>query len=54
VPLYEFAGHRKQLTEWAVKKGPDGMEEYKAKKNATSIDGLPGLTSPSSLPRRLE
>ena len=43
VPLYEFAGHRKQLTEWAVKKGPDGVEEYKAKKNATSIDGLPGL-----------
>jgi len=39
----EFTGHRKQLTEWAVKKGPDGVEEYKAKKNATSIDGLPSL-----------
>jgi hypothetical protein len=43
VPLYEFAGHRKQLPDWAVKKGPDGVEEYKAKKNRESIDGLPGL-----------
>lgn len=43
VPQYEFTGHRKQLTEWAVKKGPDGVEEYKSKKNRESIDGLPGL-----------
>ena len=43
VPLYEFTGHRKQLTEWAIKKGPDGVVEYQAKKNRESIDGLPGL-----------
>lgn len=43
VPLYEFTGHRKQLTEWAEKKGPAGVTEYKAKKNRESIDGLPGL-----------
>lgn len=43
VPLYEFVGHRKQLIDWANKKGPDGVEEYKAKKNRESIDGLPGL-----------
>lgn len=43
VPLYEFTGHRKQLTDWAVKKGPDGVEEYQSKKNRESIDGLPGL-----------
>ena len=43
VPLFEFAGHRKQLTDWADKKGPDGVAEYQAKKNRESIDGLPGL-----------
>ncbi len=43
VPLYEFTGHRPQLTDWADTKGPDGVEEYKAKKNRASIDGLPGL-----------
>jgi Pyridoxamine 5'-phosphate oxidase len=43
VPLFEFAGHRKQLTDWAEKKGPDGVTEYQAKKNRESVDGLPGL-----------
>ena len=43
MPLYEFTGHRQQLTDWAEKKGPDGVAEYQAKKNAASIDGLPGL-----------
>ena len=43
VPRYEFVGHRQQLIDWADKKGPDGVEEYKAKKNRESIDGLPGL-----------
>jgi hypothetical protein len=45
VPLYEFTGHRKQLTDWAEKKGPDGVAEYQAKKNRESIDGLPGLAA---------
>jgi hypothetical protein len=27
----------------AEKKGPEGMDEYRAQKNAFSIDGLPGL-----------
>lgn len=43
VPLFEFTGHRQQLTDWADKKGPDGVAEYQAKKNRESIDGLPGL-----------
>ena len=45
VPLYEFAGHRKQLTAWADTKGPTGVAEYQAKKNHTSIDGLPGIAA---------
>ena len=29
--------------EWAERKGADGLVAYRAQKNATSIDGLPGL-----------
>ena len=43
VPLFEFAGDRKQLTAYAERKGPQGMEAYKRKKNRESIDGVPGL-----------
>ncbi len=45
VPRFEFAGDRPQMAEWAVKKGPEGIREYQARKNHTSIDGLPGLPS---------
>lgn len=41
VPLYEFAGDRKQLIKWAEKKGGDGINAYWREKNQTSIDGLP-------------
>jgi hypothetical protein len=41
VPMFEFAGERKQLTAYAERKGPQGMEAYKRKKNRESIDGLP-------------
>jgi hypothetical protein len=43
VPLYEFQGKRKQLSDWAAKKGPAGLIDYQKEKNAESIDGLPGL-----------
>jgi hypothetical protein len=43
VPLYEFAGRREQLTDWADTKGADGVADYQARKNRQSIDGLPGL-----------
>ena len=45
VPLYEYVGDRDQLAKWAEHKGPDGIREYRAKNNAESIDGLPGLRS---------
>ncbi len=45
VPLYEYKGERSQLIAYAEKKGPEGMEEYKAQKNRSSIDGLAGLRS---------
>ena len=44
VPRYEYEGERDQLQKWATKKGPDGVDEYKKKNNALSLDGLPGLS----------
>jgi Pyridoxamine 5'-phosphate oxidase len=43
VPLYEFVGDRPQLDAWADHKGSEGLHDYAEKKNATSLDGLPGL-----------
>lgn len=43
VPLFEFVGERPQLTTWADNKGEDELRRYRAQKNRTSIDGLPGL-----------
>jgi hypothetical protein len=43
VPLMRFEEPRSRLLEWAEARGPEGLTEYRAQKNATSIDGLPGL-----------
>jgi Pyridoxamine 5'-phosphate oxidase len=43
VPLMSFVGDRDRLIEWAERKGVDGLVRYREEKNATSIDGLPGL-----------
>jgi hypothetical protein len=48
VPLYEYKGERSQLIDYAIRKGPVGLEEYKAQKNRSSIDGIAGLRSPGS------
>jgi predicted pyridoxine 5'-phosphate oxidase superfamily flavin-nucleotide-binding protein len=45
VPLYRYQGQRRQLVEWAEKKGDEKLVEYRQKNNALSIDGLPGLRS---------
>ena len=41
VPLYDYAGEREQLNEWANKKGEKGIKEYWKQKNQESIDGKP-------------
>ena len=41
VPLFDFKGHRDQLTEFACKMGDERMDEYRCQKNQISIDGLP-------------
>jgi Pyridoxamine 5'-phosphate oxidase len=43
VPLYSFEGERTRLVEWAHHQGPDGLVDYRAAKNAASIDGLPAF-----------
>lgn len=39
VPLFDYAGEREQLTDWAIKKGDVGLEKYWREKNQQSIDG---------------
>ncbi|MFL1406595.1 pyridoxamine 5'-phosphate oxidase family protein [Marinobacter sp. M1N3S26] len=39
VPYYDFRGERDTLTNWASKKGEDGLQAYWTEKNQLSLDG---------------
>ncbi len=41
VPFYEYVGERRTMSDWAAKKGADGLQQYIQEKNLTSLDGLP-------------
>jgi hypothetical protein len=41
VPYYSYEGERDHAEKWALNKGEDGLESYKAEKNRISLDGLP-------------
>lgn len=41
VPFYEHTGDRELLSDWAKKKGDDGLMEYWEEKNQSSIDNTP-------------
>jgi hypothetical protein len=41
VPLFDYAGDRQQLVNWALRKGDAGLEKYQQEKNRTSLDGKP-------------
>ena len=43
VPVLELVDERDVLTRWAEKKTPAELADYRAEKNAASIDGLPAL-----------
>lgn len=43
VPLMTFEGEREELPNWCRKKGDDGLVDYQKRKNAVSLDGLPGI-----------
>ena len=47
VPFMDFVEDRPTLTKWATGKSDDDLATYWAKKNATSIDGLPALPTGS-------
>ena len=41
IPLYDYVAERQIMSEWAAKKGEEGLSDYIQEKNLTSIDGLP-------------
>ena len=41
VPLYDYAGERTIMYDWAAKKGEAGLQAYIQEKNLNSLDGLP-------------
>lgn len=41
VPLFDYVGERDTLDRWARATGEEGLNEYRRKNNARSIDGLP-------------
>jgi len=43
VPRMEYLEDRDTLTNWAANRSTEELVEYRATKNARSIDGLPGL-----------
>jgi hypothetical protein len=54
VPAMTFVGERDLLRLHGEKRGPDGLAAYRAEKNATSLDGLPGPVSLVVTDRRPE
>ena len=43
VPFMEFRSDRDALDEWAAGQGAEKLSEYRHRKNARSIDGMPAL-----------
>jgi hypothetical protein len=48
VPLMSFEGERSLLQQWADVRDESTLEDYRARKNAVSIDGLPAYPSASA------
>ncbi|HEY8907128.1 MAG TPA: pyridoxamine 5'-phosphate oxidase family protein [Rhodoferax sp.] len=41
VPNYTYVDDRELLSDWATRKGEEGLKQYWKEKNQTSIDGIP-------------
>jgi hypothetical protein len=50
VPFFDFQGERDQLRRWVDARPHDEWAARRYEANASSIDGLPGLTPPGSAP----
>lgn len=48
VPLFDYAGEREQLLQWAEKKGEEGIRAYQEANNSVSLDGKPTGIFPSN------
>jgi hypothetical protein len=46
VPLMSFEQHRPTMDQWSRRKGPEGIRDYRAQVNRTSVDDLEGLDIP--------
>ena len=46
VPFFDYRGERDQLTRYIDNKTPEAWIESRYQRNATTIDGLPGLVRP--------
>ena len=40
VPLFDYVKDCNQLTRWAAAMGEAGLEDYRRRKNASSLDGF--------------
>lgn len=49
VPKMELVEEREILDAWADTRGPEKLATYHATRNATSLDGLPGLPAPAGV-----
>jgi hypothetical protein len=45
VPRYDYVEERDTMNRWLENRGRDGVEAYHAERNATSLDGLPSVSS---------
>ncbi|MDG4823632.1 pyridoxamine 5'-phosphate oxidase family protein [Asanoa sp. WMMD1127] len=52
VPLMTYEGDRDVLLQWASRKDDVALADYRRKKNATSIDGLPAFDVDAPAPGR--
>ena len=52
VPLYDYAGERHLLDQWAGRKGDAALAAYRTHRNRKSIDGLPPCPWPPVTGRR--
>ncbi len=41
VPCFSYLGDRESLSDWAIKKGDEGLRQYWGQKNQLSIDDIP-------------
>jgi len=48
VPRMDMVEERGYLDSWAEARGPQKLARYRAERNATSLNGLPGLPAPTT------